>query len=240
MHELEILIQERTAKLTETISSLHEAKQSLRSMAARLAVAELKERQRLAGVLHDDLQQLLVAALFQISEFNQSSEKGLQNTASSCTDLLRQAIQVTRSLAGELSPPVLHHTDFSATLTWLKNWMDKNYGLQVELAIADQIAFEKEEVRILLFESVRELLFNVIKHAKTKAAFLGVDRLRDQYRIEVRDKGCGFDMSAIGNKEECGLGLVSIQERLSLLGGSLNIESSPSKGSKFTVLVPAM
>lgn len=247
MHDLERLIRERTAELTNAISTLHEevlrrieAEHSLRLMAARLTMAERKERQRLALVLHDDLQQILAAALFQISVLNRSSEKGIKQTTSALSSLLRQAIHATRLLASELSPPMLHDADLAPALEWLKNWMRKNQGLKVELTIAAGVAFEKEETRILLFESIRELLFNVVKHANTDTAYVGIDGADGNILIKIRDEGCGFDASAIGDKaENAGLGLVSIRERLSLLGGSVQIETSPGKGSKVSLVVPA-
>jgi signal transduction histidine kinase len=231
------------------VSTLHEealrrmeSEQSLRSVSAKLTMAEQRERQRLAGVLHEDLQQLLVAALYQIGDIYRSSGKDSEQIVSAVSDLLRQAIHVTRSLASELSPPVLHNADFVPALEWLKNWMRKNHGLTMELAIEDQIAFEKEEIRILLFQSLRELFLNVIKHAKIDTVYVTIDRLGDRFRIGVRDEGCGFDISAIGGgagAEDSGFGLISIRERLRHLGGSMDIETSPGKGSKFTLFVPA-
>jgi signal transduction histidine kinase len=134
----------------------------------------------------------------------------------------------------------LHNADLAPALEWLKNWMQKNQGLKVELAIAGQVAFEKEEARILLFESIRELLFNVVKHANADTAYVGIDGLDGKFRIEIRDEGCGFDSSEIGGEtENAGLGLISVRERLSLLGGSMNIETAPGKGSRVSLVVPA-
>jgi signal transduction histidine kinase len=235
--DLELLI---LSTLQKEVLRRMEAEQSLRSMSAKLTVAEQRERQKLAGVLHDDLQQLLVAALFQIGDIYRLSERDSEQIVSVVSDLLRQAINMTRSLASELNPPVLHNADFVPALEWLKNWMKTNHGLSVESTIPDQIAFEEEEIRILLLESLRELFFNVIKHAKINIVYLAIDRLGDGFRIEVRDEGCGFDISGIESAgENPGLGLISIRERLSRLGGSMDIESSPGKGSRFTLFFPA-
>jgi two-component system, chemotaxis family, CheB/CheR fusion protein len=242
LQDLETLIRERTAELTDIISVLHEEvlqrieaerslqerSEQLRSMAARLAATERKERQRLAKVLHDDLQQLLAAAIFQIGDLHLPSDKD-----ASIKDLLRKCIQRTRSLASELSPPLLHHPELVPALEWLGRWMQDNYGLHVSLDVKDPVAVKCEGIRMLLYESVRELLFNVVKHAGSNTARVRIDRMKSRVRIEVSDKGSGFEVLAASDEESSsgGLGLVSIRERLALLGGSMKIESSPGKGS---------
>lgn len=255
--ELQAGLDERTRELTHTIGTLHEEvlerteaerslreySEQLRALAAKLAIAEQKERQRLAGLLHDELQQLLVAALFQVSSLNRVSKEELPPIVSEVQDLLKETIRMTRSLSSELSPALLREHGLVPALGWLVRWIQEKHGFRVELSVADEIAFETEEIRVLLYDSIRELLLNVIKHAKTDWACVTFTRTSRNTRIEVLDEGSGFDVSRISGEEfrssDLGLGLVSIRERVALLGGSMDIESSPGKGSKVTLTVPS-
>src|SRR5262249_38527171 len=129
-----------------------------------------------------------------------------------------------------------------AALTWLARRTHEQYGILVNVTIDPQANPDAGDARILLFEGVRELLFNAVKHA-------GVDRVDvtlalgpgDTIHIQVSDEGVGFDPGATlldKNQANAGLGLFSVQERLALLGGHLDIHSAPGKGSRFTLTVP--
>ena len=88
-----------------------------------------------------------------------------------------------------------------------------------------------------MFESARELLMNVVKHARTTSAVLEVNRAgREQLQLQVKDKGAGFDPAAI--EEKSGVGLLRIRERLRLIGGRLQIASTPGKGSRISIVIP--
>jgi signal transduction histidine kinase len=151
------------------------------------------------------------------------SDNKIQETASDVEDLLKKCVQLTRTLASELLPPTLGEVNLVPTLEWLARPMSKNHGLQVDFVPGNPIALENEEIRILLFEAARELLFNMVKHAKIKTACMKLARTGNNVRIEVSDNGCGFDISK-GNES---LGLADVRQRLSIIRGSMNIESSP-------------
>jgi CheY-like chemotaxis protein/anti-sigma regulatory factor (Ser/Thr protein kinase) len=138
-------------------------------------------------------------------------------------------------------PPVLHLSGLPAALTWLAKRAQEQYSIAVNLTADPQANPEASEVRVLLFESVRELLFNAVKHAH-------IDRVHvelavapgDTIHIQVSDDGVGFDPTTLHDTEQhqAGLGLFSIQERLTLLGGHLHIQSAPGNGSRFTLTLP--
>jgi CheY-like chemotaxis protein len=157
---------------------------------------------------------------------------------------LDEAIAAARSLSVELSPPLLHSAGLPTALTWLADWNRRKYGLEVHVS-ADPLADStRKDVRTLLFESVRELLFNVVKHAHVDQA--AVDLALDangMISITVEDKGIGFDPAGLGEWAKVGhvgWGLFSIRERLALLGGRFDIESVPGHGTTFHLIAPSV
>ena len=124
-------------------------------------MAEQRERKRLAKVLHDGLQQHLAAAKLQLGAL--SVPGAAANGRGAIEQLLNEAIQMSRSLSAELCPPVLHVNGLSAGLEWLRNWMRDRHEFAVDLSL-DGNPDLPEDVRVLVFESVRELMFNAAKH----------------------------------------------------------------------------
>jgi len=144
-------------------------------------------------------------------------------------------------LTAELSPPILHEGGLPAGLQWLARWMADKYGLMVDLSVEDDLPPAAEDVKILLFESVRELLFNAVKHAHVHAVTVNLRRIGDQeVRLTVSDEGPGFDPAALkpAGTGGVGFGLFSIGERLDMLGGGLEIDSAPGRGSRFILTAP--
>ena len=116
--------------------------------------------------------------------------------------------------------------------------MLEKYGLEAQVIAETDEPSLSEDVKLLLFESVRELLLNVVKHAGTKAARVHLTKSGDQLRIMVSDKGRGFDIERLltgPNNSTGGFGLFSIRERIQLIGGTFEAYSSPNKGSRSTI-----
>ena len=153
-------------------------------------------------------------------------------------DLLDESIRVSRSLAAELSPPILHDGGILAGLEWLARFMANRHGLDVNIASETGSPRLEEDVKMFLFESVRELLLNTVKHAKTRSAKVGLSELDGKFlRITVDDQGAGFDPKSISDGDG-GFGLFSIRERIALLQGRMEVESSPGNGARFSLTVP--
>ena len=212
----------------------------LRELASELILAEQRERCRLAEVLHDNLQQLLVAARFRLISLERSADPAVKEIAIQVQDLLDQSIRCSRSLTDELSPQILYQGGLVLALEWLAGWMKQKHDLDVEIKADEDVRLESADVRILLFQSVRELLFNAVKHAKVKTAQVQLCRLADHVEVTVSDNGSGFDPEAAMPQagQTKGLGLFSIRERLVLLGGKMEIDSALGRGSRFRLLAP--
>ncbi|HEX9187147.1 MAG TPA: response regulator, partial [Vicinamibacteria bacterium] len=211
--------------------------EQLRRLAGELTLAEQRERRRLAKVLHDHLQQLLAAARLRTAVLGRSGEGLVAQAAGEIKELLDLSIEAARSLTAELSPPILLDGGLKVGLEWLAHWMADKHGLVVDLVVEESLPPLLEDVKVLLFESVRELLFNAVKHAQVSTVGVNL-RLADgeTLQITVSDSGSGFDKAALAQVD--GFGLFSIRERLSLIGGRFEIDSSPGHGSRFMLVAP--
>jgi PAS domain S-box-containing protein len=214
----------------------------LRELASELTLAEQRERRRVAETLHDNLQQLLAAARLRVGMMLREKNPSVQKAAIDVDNLLSQSIAASRTLTAELSPYVLHGGGLAPAMEWLAKSMSEKHGLAVKVKVAKEMPSMKEDVLVLLFQSVRELLFNAVKHAKVKTARLDLTMKSDRMKIVVSDKGAGFDPSqlSIHGGMGGGFGLLSVRERLGLMGGSMVVESAPGMGTRITLESPPL
>lgn len=231
------------SELQATNEELQRRAERLSRMASELTVAEHRERYRLAQVLHDHLQQLLVAAKLELSTVARKiTHVEPRKVLDSVMGLLKESIQESRSLTVELYPPILHEAGLVGGLEWLVRWMQEKHGFEVELDVQGDVNIRREDICILLFQSIRELLFNTVKHSGVSKAHLSVRRKGDFVQLTIRDEGMGFDPQQLHERTEKmngGFGLFSIRERLTSLGGHLEIVSAPRAGAKFILKAPA-
>jgi PAS domain S-box-containing protein len=229
---LEKKVEERTKELAKRAAQL-------RALAGELTLSEQRERSRLARMLHDHLQQLLVAAKFRVAILGGSGDADVKQGSKEVESLIDESIAASRSLTAELSPPILSEAGLKAGLQWLARRMFDKHGLAVELRISED-GHMPQDIKVLLFESVRELLFNVVKHARTRSATVTVQRSDLNLLVTVSDRGIGFDPNELPAVGEAGggFGLFSIRERVELMGGTLAIDSSEGQGSRFLLSLP--
>jgi len=220
-----------------------QAEDKIRSLASKLTLAEQEERKRISQILHDDLQQRLFALKAQLSILNKINWKD-QLPPDAYFDLdeiqvsLSEAIAVTRNLSVDLNPVILQGKGLTDAMSWLAARMLEQHNLQVELEAKENFDGLDDNMRMLLFQSVNELLFNVVKHAGTSKAKVTLER-DDQYgRITVSDTGKGFDVNKVMSNSNTAHGLLVIQDRLSLMGYHMEIISEPGKGVQITIKGP--
>ena len=217
-----------------------ERSEQLHLVASELTLTEQRERQRLAQILHDGLQQILVAAKYRLALLKQVDHEDARSAAAEMGALMDDAIRTSRSLTAELSPPILHEGGIVPALEWLARWMRDNHGLDLKLEVGSPVGTIDEEVMILLFQATRELLLNVVKHAGVREARAEVVREGSRIQIVVEDRGAGFDPSnlRVPGANVGGFGMVSIRERLSLFGGRVEIDSAPGRGCRVSLIAP--
>jgi PAS domain S-box-containing protein len=217
--------------------------EQLQALAAELVRAEQKERRRLAQILHDHLQQLLVGAKFQAGVIGaRASAADVRQDVQQLVETLDEAVRASRSLSADLSPPILHEKGLAAGLEWLGRQMHQKHGLMVEVETETAAEPIAEQVRLLLFEAVRELLLNVVKHALVDRAKVRLRTLQDgDLEVEVSDTGIGYNPLQVDTATPTtgGFGLFSIRERLGYLGGWMTIDAAPGRGSRFTLVAPS-
>jgi PAS domain S-box-containing protein len=235
-------LEQRVAQ--RTAEAEHRALQ-LQALASQLSQTEQRERHRLAQIVQDHLQQLLIAAKLKLSTLSEHlRDAALRCTAAQTESLLEQSIAESRAVCAELSPPVLYEAGLAAGLEWLIKRMRQKYNLEIEAAV-DLLADPADEgLRVLLFQAIHELLLNVVEHAQTNRARISVARTAEsQVQIEVVDDGIGFDPAHIKASEATAggaFGLFGIRERLDTMGGCLEIHSTPGKGSRMVLVAPLL
>jgi signal transduction histidine kinase len=234
-------------RITERTKKLVDSQEQLRALATELNLAEQQERKRLAAELHDHLQQLLVLAKLKIGQGKRYAQPipALIDVMKQLDEALSDALRYTRTLVAELSPPVLRDYGLPAALKWLGHYMQK-HAMTVTVTVPEPNELTlPEDQAVLLFQSVRELLINSSKYAGTGEATVTLEQCEGQLRIQVRDEGVGFDLTAAASAGEAPtggvssrFGLFSIRERMMALGGSFDIQSAPGKGATATLTLP--
>jgi PAS domain S-box-containing protein len=237
--------QRAAAALQQRSTELEYRTTQLSQMAWDLTLAEHHAREQIARTLHDGLQQLLVIVALNLEQqLKRENEGGAapSDLLVEAKQQLDEAMSVARSLNVELFPPVLQRSGLPAALTWLANWTRDKYKLSVQIVADPRADSARKDVRTLLFESVRELLFNVVKYAQTDRVTLALEiDADDQLCITVTDRGAGFEPTRLDDRSKAGhvgWGLFRIRERLTLLGGRLDIDSAPGRGTRVRLVAP--
>jgi two-component system, chemotaxis family, CheB/CheR fusion protein len=209
----------------------------LRALASELTRAEQRERQRVSEVLHDHVQQTLAAAKLRLGMLRGSmDEPESQALLGQVRELLTASIAAVRTLAVELSPPVLKEGTLSAALEWLSDEFWRRHHLRVRVLVESGCDVPVGDLRVAVFQAVRELLFNVTKYAGVETAEVTARAEGDVLQLRVADTGAGFRPAEASSSR--GLGLFSIRERLEALGGGLEVESEPGAGTRVLLSLP--
>jgi two-component system CheB/CheR fusion protein len=210
----------------------------LRKMAAEMSDMEQRERRHMAELLHDHLQQLLVAAKMRTEALQRRSPKsGASGVVEEISGLLTQSIEASRSLTVQLSPPVQFDRGLRPAFDWLVRWFAQEHEFTVEMEIEGEDVTCSEDLGGFLYHAVRELLFNAAKHSGADRATLRMQRGEEDLLLTVSDEGVGFGQDG-GDHAPDGFGLFNLRERLLLLGGGLEIASREGGGTSVTISVP--
>jgi signal transduction histidine kinase/ActR/RegA family two-component response regulator len=239
--ELEKRVTERTVELARAVKLLEQQAQQLRTLTAELTLAEQRERRRLADMLHDELQQLLVATRLRAHMLGRAEDTQVRQGSQEIVELIEEALAATRTLTAELSPPTLRNGNLLPALEWLIKWVGEKHHLTVHLAQPPpSLPRLPENTAVLVYQCVRELLLNTVKHARVDAADVTVAHDAAGVTLTVADAGVGFAPRSlrVAGGAEGGFGLLGIRERLESVGGRLEIASAPGEGSRFTLTVP--
>jgi PAS domain S-box-containing protein len=215
--------------------------EQLQSLASELSLTEERERRRLGTDLHDHIGQALAISKIKLGVLQKTVTAEKQaKSLSEVRELIDQMIQDTRSLTFELSLPVLYELGFEAAVEWFARHLRSQHGLKVDVQ-KDMLPIPMDdEIKVLLFRSVRELMLNIVKHAQARNARVTIRRESDDVSIAVEDDGVGIkDLSQDSRlQSNGGFGLFSIRERLRYLGGQMQVEPGNGRGARVTLIVP--
>ena len=235
--ELNATLQTQVAEQTKALVM---KQQELRALALELSRTEERLRQQLATQLHDDLAQMLVLSKMKLEKaqrVTRREEAGpVLSEAKACVE---DALTYTRTLMSDLHPALLGDaTDLSMAVSWVAEKMER-HGLSVTINDEGTHEMLAHEIVILMYQSIQELLYNILKHAKSKEALVSLRRAGHRIEATVQDWGVGFDPSRIRRpSQDGGFGLFSLRERLELLGGRLEVTSAAHKGASVKVIIP--
>ena len=232
--ELEQRVEERTSELVHM-------RDRLRAFAMQLNLTEQRERRRLANDLHDYLAQLLVVVRIKLMQAAALIPDGrAARLLKEADQAITQSLDYTRSLVSELAPPTLHDFGLLPGLEWLASQMQQ-HGLAIVVKRNIDTLPLPEDQAVLIYQAVRELLFNVLKHAAANHATISVTvSPQDTLEVTVVDDGNGFDLAVITTPtigSKC-FGLFSIRERMEVLGGRLELDSAVGQGTRAMLVIP--
>ncbi|GER93979.1 hypothetical protein A45J_1737 [hot springs metagenome] len=214
----------------------------LQSVAFNLLMAEEKERRQLASNLHDNITQTLALCLIKSKMLMESlSSTVYAEPLNEISELIKQTLDNIRTMTFEISPPDLYELGLLSAIESLCERFHDKYRLTIYFHINREIDNINEEVSVLIFRAVQELLFNIVKHANANIARVSIERDRNFIRINVSDDGIGFSPSVMNNKGNyTGFGIFSIKERLKGIGGQMDIKSRRGFGTHISIKIPVI
>jgi signal transduction histidine kinase len=250
---LERRVDERTrelAELNETLKgevahrrqaqvALVEHQSRLQDLTDEVVLAEQRERRRIAERLHDEIGQILAVSQIRIGALRDMAGPTAQvKELEAIEGLVEEAISRTRSITCELSPPVLYELGLEAALQWLAGRFRQS-GTDIVMQVEGMSQQLSEEAGVTLFHVTRELLANVAKHSQARSVRVVLSWGAADVLVHVDDDGIGFDPASASPKEKpTSFGLFSARERLRRYGGTLDIESSPGRGTHANSRLP--
>jgi PAS domain S-box-containing protein len=215
--------------------------EQLRALSSQISLTEGRQRHAIALGLHDKAGQSLTLTRMKLNEITDcTSLNDIKEKLGSVTEIVDQTIEQIRDLTFDLSPPELYQFGIEMALESLCERKSELYDIPIEFFDDKKSKPLNESDCILVYQSARELLFNVIKHASATKIRVSTQHNKNNIEVIIGDNGIGFDtdQTHLSKRINKGFGLFSIQERIHHCGGSFDIKSNPGKGTKATLSVP--
>jgi two-component system CheB/CheR fusion protein len=238
--QLEERVRERTAELRALMEDLEKSRDDLRKLASKLVLAEEQERKRISVVLHDEVAQTLAAARTRLELLrNLPCNEDFRQSVTEAQELIGQSIRETRALMTDISSPALYEMGLRSAVETLAGEITARHGLPVACSFEGSPWSLDPDLRVMLFQVVKELMQNVVKHSRARNASIRIVEEKDSIRVVVADNGQGFDARNLGSPGfEGGFGLFSIRERVHFFNGDIAIQSNPGAGTEVMVVLP--
>ncbi|GAB1452527.1 hypothetical protein MASR2M47_25830 [Draconibacterium sp.] len=226
--------------LLKNMKRIQQYQKMLKNLNIEITLIEERERRRIAEYMHDSLGQTLSLAFLKLSSIdNQEFQPEVRKQIDEIYILLTKAINESRVLTYDLSPPMLYELGLTPTFKWRLEQIESINHIETQL-IGEEIKITvKKEITIFIYRIVNELLQNVLKHAQATRIVLEIAEKKNKYSISVKDNGVGFNREKLNGKKRMeGFGLISIKERLESFKGRINIKSELGKGTTATIEIP--
>ena len=236
-HCLEAEIEERK-RAEDKVQDYHKR---LRSLASELSLAEEHQRRLIAMELHDNAGQELAFVLMKLQLIRQTVNAENLTSLDEVCAVVRKVVENMRGLTFEICSPTLYKFGLEVAIAeLLDDKLGAQDGVSYDLNNAGKAIALSDDVKVVMFQSVRELINNVIKHAQAQHVEVDVRRCEDTMKITVNDDGVGFNLDELESPERTsrGFGLFSIAERLKHIGGRFEFRAQPGQGSVFTLEAP--
>ena len=247
-NQLETKVRDRTSELTmvneKLMNQIAERKlyqDRLQAMTTQIARVEEQQRRHIATGLHDEITQNLALSIIKLKELQKSLSSDCRiNDFQEIVNLIELAVENTRSLTFELSPPILYDMGLVMALKWLAERFQEKYKFKINMSDDGTPLALTDDFRNVLFQSVRECLTNAAKHAKCKTVLIAVKQTKNNISIAVKDDGIGFDPLTrdLQTREDNKFGLFNIKERLEYLGGHFELRSKAGRGTRVFLKAP--
>lgn len=224
----------------ETLDQLALDRNQVRYLASQVVRAQEDERKRISRELHDDTAQLLFAQLLRFTNLKSHQNGEIQKLAATLEQSTVEALEGVRRLALELRPPALDDLGLFEALGELAQRITDARGVTVDYEWRGSKTRLPSDIELALYRVAQEAFSNIAKHSKAIRASLDVDRTPTDVTISIRDSGQGFnrDLPFVQDDSGIGLGLFGMEERVTLVGGSLRIWSGIGKGTEVFAFVP--
>ncbi len=210
----------------------------LRSLSMEVSLAEERERRRLGAMLHDEVWQILSLAEIRLSLLQREKDRAITEQASEVRKLISRAAHATRALTMQMSHPALYDLGLAAAAELLAEDIEHRFGLGVTMKVDEGIEADDVRIRVVMYQSLRELLLNVAKHSGSSHAWVTICADGPNLVLSVADRGKGFALESLAGVPVNGFGLFCIRERLMNLGGRMEVTSRPDEGTIVTLVVP--
>jgi signal transduction histidine kinase len=211
----------------------------VRELAGRLISAREEERTRIARDLHDDIGQRVATVSIALSRIQRQIPDGSNPARHALSDLERQTMQLSadlRHLSHELHVGAIEHLGLLEALRERCDDFTQESGVPVRLHVSEAWQDAPDALALCLYRVAQEALRNVATHARARNVTVSLDQLDGHLMMQVTDDGCGFDPTAPSRRS--GLGLVSLSERVRMLGGELAVTAAPDAGTCIAVKLP--
>ena len=225
------------ARILTTHLDRRRAEEGMRTLSGRLVNAQEEERRHIARELHDEIGQVLTVVKINLESLRKPA--GVPVSASSvdaCVENVDRAIQQVRALALDLRPAILDHLGLPAALRWFVDRMPHGPKSHLSVESVEETALSPE-VRTAAFRIAQEAVTNVLRHAGARNMWVSLRPGASDLELRVRDDGRGFDLGD-ARRAATSFGLSSMEERVRLVGGEIEVRSSPGEGTEVRARFP--